>query len=302
MLLLLKPYNTQYPSFFCISSVHPNTSIKFKTYSGQVHYDSLQQYESLRFDSSEMEDLSGTVIESDKAIAVMSGIFTWVPNGVGGADGLLSHLAPLKSWGERFAITPLMNINSGYILRLFTSDVATTVSMSDNTTAQIPAQTFYEKDVQGHRAILITSDHPVMVVQYLKGYYANRPSANGDPSMLIVPPIKNFGSTVAFTAFQYGHSRGHLYHITVVALCRDIDELLLDGMNITRNTWNYIDQTMCYVEQEISTGNHIISHTNPLTVFFVYVYAFGVKHDSSYLYSASAYYSPGWLFHKSSDF
>ena len=52
--------------------------------------------------------------------------------------------------------------------------------------------------------------------------------------------------------------------------------------------------TMCYASHIVSFGQHSITNSNPMAAFYVSVYCICESEcDSSYAYSANAYYSQG---------
>ncbi|XP_072047120.1 uncharacterized protein [Amphiura filiformis] len=197
-----KSYSTATPSCFCISSVYSNTWVKITTPAGQTHRITLNRYESYRFDGGEDEDLSGTFIQSNKPIAVISGVYTQVPEGVLYGDGLIEQLPPVRNWGYNFALTPFLSLNSGYVYRVFTTIHSATLQMSDGSITHIAAESFHEEDVRGNTVLSFTSDQPVMVAQYMKGWHSNNPG-RGEPSMIIVTPIAAFTAEVTFPYCVY---------------------------------------------------------------------------------------------------
>ena len=297
-----KPSYANDPVFVCITALHENTLVFIRTKWTQMN-ETLLQYESYRFDRGQYEDLSGTLVQSDKPIAVISGAHTRVLTGSSGfTDGLLVQIPPTNMWGKKFSIVPFQSIKSGYLFRVQTLNISTTLHMSDDTTVNIRPKeygekSFYEADVTGDEIISFTSNQPVMVVQYIKSDDAGKPS-RGDPAMLIVPPITLFGKNVTFPVFHfvYGDLNRYEYnhYITVIAKCSAIEE----GFKLNESVADWyqkqnIDDTICYVSREVPTGAHSITHTNPVVTFYVSVYGICEKCNSSYAYSANAYDSEG---------
>ncbi|XP_072048245.1 uncharacterized protein [Amphiura filiformis] len=284
------PFSTTYPSFFCISSVYSNTSINITTPTGQTHHIILKRYESYcnRYDS-EDEDLSGTFVESNNPIAVISGVFTRVPEGVCCPDGLIEQLPPVHSWGYNFTLTPFLSLNSGYLYRVYSAIYSATLHMSDGNITHITAKSFYEADVTGDTIVSFTSDQPIMVVQYMKGYYSNTPG-RGDPSMLIVTPITSFSADVTFPVIEYTYPDGHTYYINVIIKCDYLDGVLFDETPLVdTNSLHTSDNSMCCLRSNVSTGHHTVSHTNPMARFTVIVYAICEGCQSSYAYPVNAF-------------
>ncbi|XP_072047500.1 uncharacterized protein [Amphiura filiformis] len=290
-----KPYDTRFPSFLCISSIYPNTSINITTPAGKTVQIILKRHESYRFDSDEGEDLSGTFVQSNKPIAVISGVITYVPDEkVCCLDGLIEQLPPVHSWGYKFTFTPFLSLNSGYVYRVFTTIYSATLYMSDGNITHIAAESFHEEDVTENTVVSFTSDQPVMAVQYMKGSNANTPD-RGDPSMLSVTPNTAFTAEVTFPVIEYTGGL-YTYYINVILECDYVmdDGVLLDGTHfMSSDSLSSSDNSMCCLRSNVSIGHHTVSHTHPMARFAVIVYAIGA--DSSYAYAANAYGAGGCL-------
>ncbi|XP_072047955.1 uncharacterized protein [Amphiura filiformis] len=279
-----------YPSFFCISSVYSNTSINITTPTGQKHHIILKRHESYRYDGGDYEDLSGIFVESNKPIAVISGVFTEVHEGECCEDGLMEQLPPVHSWGYNFTLTPFLSLNSGYVYRVYSAIHSATLHMSDGNITHITAESFYEADVTGDTIVSFTSDQPIMVVQYMKSFDTNNPY-RGDPSMLIVTPSTLYSADVTFPVIEYTLPDGHTYYINVVIKCDYLDGFLLDEAPLVdSNSLHTFDNSMCCLRSNVSTGHHTISHTNPMARFSVTVYAICKGYcASSYAYPVNAF-------------
>ena len=270
----------------CISALYSNTIIYIETENEQVCYGGILQYETIRFERK--FDLSGTLVNSDKPIAVISGLSTKLPQTFRNPGGLIEQVVPTKFWGNSYIVVPFPSKTSGYVYRVFTKNITgpTTLHMSMNIDIEIQTD-YFEDSVIGSTTISFKSDHPVMVVQYLKGEFVNNHPMGG-PSMLIVPPVSSFGNNVTFTVFQY--MQNHSYFVTVIAECSTFNNLSLDGEVTTWNIQPTTEQTMRYASLEVSTGLHTVSHPNPSATFYVSVAAICNGCQSSYAYSASAYF------------
>ncbi|XP_072046685.1 uncharacterized protein [Amphiura filiformis] len=288
-----KPSLLDYPSFFCISSLYSKTSIYIKTPAENEHQVILEENESYRFDGSAFEDLSGTLVQSDKPIAVISGVWTRVPENITCcAGGLLEQLPPVHSWGYNFILSAFLSLNSGYVYRVYAVNMS--VIQENGISTRIAANSIYETDVTADTVVSLTSDHPIMVVQYMKSNdgYLNEP---GGPSMLIVQPITSFTGNVIFPVIEYTstHFR-HTYYINIVIDCEFVDGLLLDDSPSIRTNEVILksrDESMCCLRTGLSSGHHTVSHNNPIARFFVCVY--GISSRSSYAYAANVLNSAG---------
>ncbi|XP_072023108.1 uncharacterized protein [Amphiura filiformis] len=127
-----QPVPSRIPSFFCASSLSNDTRINIKTPTGHVHNAILGQFESMWFDNGGTEDLSGTLIQSDQPIAVISGALTAIPldSGFYHIDGLIGQLPSTELWGQSYTLAPFLSLNSGYLCRVY-ADVTTKLFISD---------------------------------------------------------------------------------------------------------------------------------------------------------------------------
>ena len=264
-----------------------STSIRqflFSSQSGLEHNVILRPYESYRYDGRDLEDLSGTLIRSDKPVTVISGCASVIPNHAAVPDGILSQLLPTKSWGSLYHIFPFESLNSGFVYRVFASNISTALNISNGNVTVIPPGQFYEGDISGDVVISLRTDQRVQVFQYMKSNRYNNPF-RGDPSMLVVPSASSYTHDVIFPVFEYTHTI-HTYYINVVSECENIDGLVFDD-EISVASWDNIttdDQTMCCVRSSVSPGYHSITHADKSARFFVSVYAI-CNCDSSYAYS-----------------
>ena len=126
-----KPYHSSDPSFFCLCALGETTQVTIKTRAGQEYDVTLSAYQSYRFDGEIFEDLTGTFINSNKPVSVISGIFTWVPITIGNIDSLMVQNLPLKSWGTNFVLSPFFGRDSGYIYRVITANTSTSLQISN---------------------------------------------------------------------------------------------------------------------------------------------------------------------------
>ena len=279
-----KPYDTSQPSFICVSAIHTNTAVSISTPSGLIHNFILEQYESYRYDGGDYEDLSGTLVQSEKPIVVVSGSGTQIPAAVKWDGGILEMLVPFQNYGKTFYVFPFLSLSSGFVYRVFASDISTTVYMSNGNVVVEPGK-YHEVDVTGDNGVFIQADQPIMAVQYMKGHRTNNPW-RGDPSMLVVPPISSYTNNVTFPVFQYTYTTTpHDYYINVVTKCQNVVGLLYDNV-ISMTNWDTLSTySMCCVRGKVSTGFHSVSHANPAATFSVSVYA--IIGGSTYLYATS---------------
>ena len=283
------PFNgTLFPSFACLSALHSDTSVFIFRQSVLTHTVTLRPYESYRYDGGDYEDLSGTLIQSDRPIAVISGSAASYPPEYPKApkDGLVSQLLPTKSWGSLYHIFPFLTLTNGFRYRVFASNISTTLYMPDGNVTVIPPNEFYEGEVSGEEVVSFRADQHIMVSQYMKSFKSNNPK-RGDPSMLLVPPFSSYTHDVTFPVFQYRTPKHRFtYYINIVTECKNVDGLQFNDVTSVAS-WNTLttdDKIMCCLRSEVSPGYHSVTHTKRAN-FFVSVYCLS-NGPHSYAYTA----------------
>ena len=287
--------------FFSISSLYDNTQIHVTVKDWQwPRIITLMQYESYRFDSW-TDDLSGAFVQSDKPFAVIVGGVTEIPKDVDCSfvnSAIVEQLVSSNHWSTTYILTPFRTVSSGYIYRVYSMNIDTTLSISNKIdTVQLGAESFYEGDVTEDVLVKISADHPVMVAQYMKSN-ANEgftePYSRGTPSMVIVPPLTSFTrNTVTFIVIECTFY--YEYYINVITECANIGGLLFDNSILNRE-WDHLasdDNVMCCVRARVAPGQHTISHTDPMKTFSVLIYALTNWCCYAYAYMASLFYSEG---------
>ena len=273
-----------YKAFVCLSALNTETLVDITTKGGVSVQIDLNPYESYRFDGESLEDLTGTFITSTKPLTVISGVYTRVPSYANNAhfDGLIEQMPPRSSFGHKFLMAPFYGINSGYVYRIISSMKSTTIKFSNLRTVQIEANEWYEGEVLDNSVILIESDNPVLVVQYMKSRFTG---ITADASMMIVPSVESFVNNVTFPVVKLTGYPVIQYNIHVTVNCNYVDELIFDDIE-SMSVWERLETyngEMCVIRGNVTVGVHSVTHHDPEAKFTVAVYGF---------YSHSAYAYP----------
>ncbi|XP_072034144.1 IgGFc-binding protein-like isoform X2 [Amphiura filiformis] len=159
----------------------------------------INKLQSVQFQS--VGDLTGTKIKADKHISVMSGATcTLVPSQTYRCDHLVENIPPVHTWGKQFTLLPFLNRTAGYVFRIIAARPATRLDVSGTPAALNKEGAFKEFDQIAPFPVTITSDKPVLVVQYAKGLETD---SWGDPFMVVVPPVEQYISgSVTFGTFD----------------------------------------------------------------------------------------------------
>ncbi len=163
-------------------------------------------------DPATITDLSGTLVTSDKPVAVFSGVeSTSVPGPVdipsfpgwdSGDTCCLDHLEeqlfPVEAVGSKYVITrsPIRSSGSWHepdVLRFIAPAEATTVT----TTLPAPYDTFTMQPGEvvstwTQEDVIVQADKPVMVGQYLISQQRIDGNYTGDPAMTVFPPVEQY--------------------------------------------------------------------------------------------------------------
>jgi hypothetical protein len=242
-----------------------------------VTMDRLQVYQ-LRSDSSG-DDLSGSLITSDKPVAVFSGhSCANVPNSsFGFCDHLCEQMPPIATWGKQVLTLPLATRLNGDTFRVLADQDATAVTIAGPAPQNfvLNAGQFAQRILTGNNEI--TADKPVLVTQFSNG--STYDGVISDPFMTLVPPSEQFLSGYTFTTPGSGFE---VNFVNVLARSDDAaaSAVLLDGVAIAPASFQTIGATgFSCAKVPIAVGSHTMSAPSP---FGIYVYGFA--DDDSYGY------------------
>jgi hypothetical protein len=220
----------------------------------------------LRSTNAAPADLSGTVIQSSRPVAVFGGHqCANIPAGFTACDHLVEQLPPTAVWGEDFVSMPLATRTGGDTFRVVASQAGTTVQLNGATVATIGRGQFYEQVVSGPAQIAV--DKPVLVMQY-----SNSSSFDGavaDPFQMMVPPSEQFLSSYTVATPPSGFA---LDFVNVVAPVAGVGATTLDGIPIPAASFTPIGASgFSGAQVPVTPGAHTLSGPLP---FGVHSYGF----------------------------
>jgi len=221
-----------------------------------------------RFNAQTNSDLTGSLVEADKPIAVFSGHnCAYVPDPATKACNLLVEQLPsLNAWGRQFFVGALAGRSSS-VVRVVASMDNTQVFENNRLVATLDAGEFFQ-DYSQTQHTMVTASHPVLVAQYSKGF--DNGDNVGDPMMIVVAPTEQFLSSYRFATPVRGSWR---HYINLIVPTSTVDSLRLDGHAVDRTLFQPFGISLYSIAQiEVPYGTHVITNVQP---FGLYSYGFG---------------------------
>ncbi|MDR1280489.1 MAG: cadherin-like domain-containing protein, partial [Opitutaceae bacterium] len=240
------PQPVEYPngSLFAIIATEDNTICRIEPKgmlrgrSGENHIQpftvTLHAGEVIRYESA-IRDVTGSKISADKSIAVLSGsIATFIPDEKFASDTLVEQMLPIEYWGRNHVVLPMKEAGrldedfTGDIVRVLANQDDTEVSINGIVVANLRAREHYETTIAISSSIV--SSKPVQVAQFMPGC-AYRNTASGDPLMMLLPAVEQFGRFLQFSTLDRAPNGDKIFeHYAGIITDRDfVDDLRLNG-------------------------------------------------------------------------
>ena len=236
----------------------------------------------------ESSSVTGTRVTSNKPLGVFVGNrCTNVPLTQIYCDHLTEQVPPTTLWGKQFMSASFAGRSSGDLYRILASKASTSVTVNcnrvNNTVYTLAtAGSWQEFMTPAMSYCSITSDKPILVMQFA---LARSLDGIGDPSMMMITPIKQYKQVLAFTVLP-----GFLVNFISIFVTPEHHQpqnIFVDNVNLERATWNTVYCSMVelcgYVTYvNVTPGIHQLHHTDILSRVGLFVYGF--KLDISYGY------------------
>jgi hypothetical protein len=232
-------------------------------------------------------DLTGSQIDSDKPIEVLSGHYcTNVPTSIPYCDHLEESMFAVDTLGSKYIITApaMVSIPDGKV------QIVRVIATADNTSlaydppvAGAPTNIAKAGDFieipSNAQTYMLNADQKVLVAQYMEGQDAG--GGAGDPAMTVAVPVEQFRNTYMFHAPTNYESN----YVDVTAPVGA--EVMLDGMPLAftpiGTTGYALARVRALTNGPQGDGNHSMSATMP---FGITVYGYG---------QYTSYWYPGGL-------
>ncbi len=229
-----------------------------------------------RFDPSRSSDLTGSLIDADKPIAVFSGHnCAYVPDRAWKACNILvEQMPPTQSWGRQFFVGTLA-ARASSVIRVLAGDDSTEVFENNRKVASLSAGQYYENANLTENTML-TANKPILVAQFSKGFTAPNVGTSaiadsvGDPMMIIVAPTEQFLSNYRFATPVKGSWE---HYINILVPTESIGSLRLNGEPVSKQQFKKFGISRYSIAQLlIDYGTYTIEGSEP---FGLYSYGFG---------------------------
>ncbi len=239
--------------------------------------------ETYQFANTGHADMTGTLVEADKPVAVFGGHrCADVSSGVGYCDYLVEQLPDVTLWGNTFN-TSTFSGRTQYTLRVMASQDNTTFStMPAGLLGTLNAGQFADVNLTGPAEII--SSNPVLVAQFMRGY-ADDLAAKGDPSMVLVTPAEMGMTDTTFGVYGLTGSSGAF--INIVTETSAIANLKLDNTALDPQLFTALGgtSTRSTATIPVAAGTHTLLGS---AAYSALVYDFGIKWNAvSYAYPLS---------------
>ena len=240
-------------------------------------------------------DLSGSLIESNKPITVFSGTDdVKIPKDVGYNNVILSQLTPVSQWDYEYIVPPIYPGRCH--IRVFAFYNATHISVNAELNygrnITLNQGEFWETTLYGSQAqpLVISSDTIINVVLYgAAGGNADDKHKN-NPFMLVVPAFHQYSaSATTFPTSLYGDSdsssnkRPFENYAAIVLLEASFNQLQYNGMapDILQN-YNVLDEYTVVIIALENVTTHNISIVNESSPIPMAVFVYGMGYRESY--------------------
>ena len=240
-------------------------------------------------------DLSGSLIESNKPIAVFSGTnCVNIPKDVGYCDIILSQMTPVSQWDYAYIVPPIYPGRCH--IRVFAFYNATHISVNPELdfgrNITLNQGEFWETTLYGSQAqpLVISSDTTINVVLYGASGGNTSDQDKNNPFMLVVPDIHQYStSATTFPTLLYGDTdslrdkRPFENYAAIVLLEVSFNQLQYNGMtpDILQN-YNVLDEYTVVIIALENVTTHNISIVNESSPIPMAVFVYGMGWRESY--------------------
>lgn len=219
-------------------------------------------------------DLSGTRVESQELVAVLTGHSCAVKNT--GCDHVVEQLLPVTSWGTTF-IVPLLCFQSRFDMAYIIASQSTRIEYRFGTNQQsrnvIAGQVFL-LDMQPSQPLYISAEVGIQVLFFFSGVSAG----NGiyDPFLINIPPIANYCKAYHVEGMTHFNN-----YAVIVVKTSESSDITLKKKAIGNIQWKPIPGTeYSWGQHSLGTEAIALSLEHPSSPFGLFI--FGTSHYNGY--------------------
>lgn len=222
-------------------------------------------------------DLTGSLISSNKKIAVFSGHqCAYVPDELLHCNHLVEQLPPIGSWGKQYYVGRQQK-RSASTVRVIANEDNSKIFVNSKLKSTINSGEFLELPLVDEAQI--TSNNKIMVVQYSHGSMRD---SIGDPMMMMISPVKQYLKKYSFATPVNGYWE---HFVNVICPTEAISTLRLDGEPVPLEKWSKFQNTRYSIAYlKVDYGNHTIIADK---AFGMSTYGFGYNEDQFDAYGNS---------------
>lgn len=239
-------------------TITPSVAVSGGHSAGTPFNVSLNRMQSVLYTGS---DVTGSLIQSDKRVAVYGGNFcTVVPPNSSACDHLIEQMPGIDYWGTEYLLVPtkIRGVSPGDVMRVMAAEDGTVVNIDDGNdiaSYNLDAGEYFSLQGPGYLGTIssLSSNYPVLVGQYMVG--ASKTGASlGDPAFSLVPPPNLWLSRYIFNV-----PTAYLENYVGIAIEADsLSSLTIDGEAPDISLDPIPGTTLVGGNVPVTAGQHII--------------------------------------------
>ncbi|MBT9498223.1 MAG: IgGFc-binding protein [Zoogloea sp.] len=174
---VVSTYAGSFDEQISVQATQDNTKVTFSLKTGETVVQTLNAGQTYMIARS--QELTGSMVESDKPVAVLSGnACTNVPAGVPACDHIVEQMPSVASLSKEYYVAPTPRTGAnGDVVRIVASENGTAVTVNGVPQGTLNAGEF--KEIRITAGSNVVADKPVLVAQYLVGQ--NEAGTNTSP-------------------------------------------------------------------------------------------------------------------------
>lgn len=280
---VVSTYAGSFDEQISVQATQDNTQVTFSLKTGETVVRTLNAGQTYMVARS--QELTGSMVESDKPIAVLSGnACTNVPAGVSACDHIVEQMPSVASLSKEYYVAPTPRTGAGGdVVRIVASENGTAVSVNGVSQGTLNAGEF--KEIRITAGSSVVADKPVLVAQYLVGQ--GTAGTNTDPAMTIIPGKDQWLKNYVF-ATPSGTAAFPTDYMSIIIPGTALGSLKFNGVPVSPSCVMF--GVLCHANIDVST------QTGPLTVsadeLFQLLISGYDDYDSYFTYGGAAF-APG---------